>query len=249
MHMQRKGGVKMSGSEDLMRLPTGIIDDIIQGGIPVGSIVLIKGCPKSGKTVFTSQIAYNQVKSGVPVIGILADDSKEDFLTFTGELGMDFSNFQDAIQLIDIFSLRRRRSSPLNEPIISDPWDILQFMDAIKDSTLNLLMERPGHNITGFISSMNSLFFGMEKGIVYKFFSLLKDFTLKTGQVWLIELNSNVESPEVEAMLNALADGVIELRLTEEGRRFLRVYGMKKTMHSKMWIPFDIRRGGVVLGR
>ena len=236
----------MGSSEGLIRIPTGIIDGVIQGGIPLGSTVLVKGCPKSGKSVFTSQIAYNQVKSGTPVIGILADDSKEDFLTFTQELGMDFSGFQERIQLIDIFSLRRRRSSLLDEPIISDPWDIIQFMDAIKDTALKFLMEQPHPYITGFISSMNSLFFGMKKGIVYEFFSLLKDFTLKTKQIWFIELNSN---PDVEAMLNALADGVIELKLTEDGRRFLRIYGMKRTTHSKRWIPFEIGRKGIVLGR
>ncbi|MCD6558665.1 MAG: hypothetical protein J7K57_02140 [Palaeococcus sp.] len=69
----------MGSSEGLIRIPTGIIDGVIQGGIPLGSTVLVKGCPKSGKSVFISQIAYNQVKSGTPVIGILADDSKEDF--------------------------------------------------------------------------------------------------------------------------------------------------------------------------
>jgi len=37
------------------RVPTGMIDDPIMGGIPKGSVVLLIGDPKSGKTTFISQ--------------------------------------------------------------------------------------------------------------------------------------------------------------------------------------------------
>ncbi|MDD5148397.1 MAG: ATPase domain-containing protein, partial [Candidatus ainarchaeum sp.] len=43
------------------RIPTGIkgFDELIEGGLPKGSVTLVAGTPGTGKSIFCSQIAYN----------------------------------------------------------------------------------------------------------------------------------------------------------------------------------------------
>ncbi|AIF69602.1 hypothetical protein PAP_06010 [Palaeococcus pacificus DY20341] len=236
---------------EVPRINTGIIDELIEGGIPIGSIILIKGNPKSGKSLFINQILYNQLRQGVPIIGILADEPKEEFLQNTREFGWDFLRYGDKVRLVDIFSKRIRKKSVWEEdPIITNPYDILEFMSIIKDITLEFILKQDQPYIAGWVSSINSLFFGMEKSLVYEFFNNLKDLAKRAKQVWFVEMNSNTEVPDVEAAINAIADGIIELKLTEEDKtleRYLRVYGMRRTIHSSTWVPFEITKRGIVL--
>lgn len=63
------------------RVPTGMIDDPIMGGIPKGSVVLLIGDPKSGKTTFISQFIHTQLTMGYSTICILVDISKYEFVS------------------------------------------------------------------------------------------------------------------------------------------------------------------------
>lgn len=56
------------------RLPTGVphLDDLLSGGLPRGSLVLVMGLPGSGKTTLASQIAFTAARSGKRVLILTA---------------------------------------------------------------------------------------------------------------------------------------------------------------------------------
>ena len=63
-------------------------------------------------------------------------------------------------------------------------------------------------------------------------------------------MNSGIQPPHVETTVKAIVDGIIELRLMEESktlRRYLRVYGMKRTNHTLSWVPYEISSSGIRL--
>ncbi|ASJ03419.1 recombinase RecA [Thermococcus profundus] len=236
------------------RIETGIIDSLIQGGIPEGSVVLVIGDAKSGKTTFQMQFLYNQVVlRGMPGLAILVDLPKREFLDISKGFGWDFSPILDEyLYLVDAYS-HRIKSAPkfsFSEDVIIDPSNPTQIAKFVKDTTSSLVASGHTGQMVGVITSITPLFFESELVDIYKFLEELKDIAHRYRQVWMIEINTGVEKPEVEAMVRAIVDGIIELKMFEEGRtlrRYIRVYGMRKTAHSLSWFPYEITPSGIIL--
>lgn len=231
-----------------VRIPTGIIDELIMGGIPLGSIVLLKGVPKAGKSVFTGQMFHKHARMGIPIIGLVADQSVDETLKDWEEIGLDFYAYRDRLYLVDVFT-RRLNSKPGTEPIIEDPYDVGSFIGALHEMTLRAMLDYSPPYILGFVASVNSLFMGMRHSLVYDFLVSLRDFARKSKQVWILEMNWGIESGSVETLVSAMVDGVIELGITENPtpRRYLRVYSMNRTAHTLRAVPFSIGWGGIRL--
>ncbi|WP_394296789.1 RAD55 family ATPase [Palaeococcus pacificus] len=237
--------------KDITRVSTGIIDELITGGIPKGSVILLIGDPKAGKTTFISQFMYNQVIYGAPVIGILTDVSKYEFLSNSLDFGWDFTPYvDDRLFIIDAYSSRigGKPKFAFEEATITNVADMGQVISVIKDITLRIVQNANPSFITGVISSLTPLFFESEVKDIYKFLEDLKDLAHRHKQVWILEMNSGIEAPHVETMVKAIVDGIIELKLMEEDktlRRYMRVYGMKRTRHVLSWVPYEITSTGI----
>ncbi len=75
------------------RCPTGIkeLDEVLEGGIPRGNIVLIAGNPGAGKTTFAAKFIYEgATKYNEKGVYLSFLESKRDFYKFMKVLGMDF---------------------------------------------------------------------------------------------------------------------------------------------------------------
>lgn len=148
------------------RVPTGIIDELINGGIPRGSVVLVIGDPKAGKSTFLTQFVYNQIKLGVPVIGVLVDISKYEFISNALEFGWEFTPYlDDKIILLDAYTQRLRKAPKFSfeETIVGDLSNTVNLLDAIKDTTLKILSSVKTDGVVGFISSMTPIFSRLQR--------------------------------------------------------------------------------------
>jgi len=75
--------------------PTGIsgLDELLNGGIPKGNIVLVAGTPGAGKTTMAAKFIYEGLRQGEPGVYLSFLESKADFLKFMKLLGMDFEPY------------------------------------------------------------------------------------------------------------------------------------------------------------
>jgi circadian clock protein KaiC len=80
------------------RVATGIegFDDLIEGGIPRGSLILVAGDAGSGKTIFAAQYLYYGVsKLGEPGIHVSLAEDRGTFLKNMKTMGMDFEGREE----------------------------------------------------------------------------------------------------------------------------------------------------------
>ncbi len=75
--------------------PTGIagLDEVLGGGFPKGSIVLVAGTPGAGKTTMAARFIYEGLRRGEPGVYLSFMESKHDFIKFMKLLGMDFTPY------------------------------------------------------------------------------------------------------------------------------------------------------------
>ena len=78
------------------RLSTGIsgLDDLIEGGIPKGSTVLVAGNPGTGKTILTAHFLYDGLIKNENAIYVSFSEAKDQFFVNTERFEMDFRKFQ-----------------------------------------------------------------------------------------------------------------------------------------------------------
>lgn len=86
--------------EEVTRLSTGIdgLDDLLYGGIPERSQVIIIGDVGSGKTLLSFEIAYKNALRGVPTTYITIEENKKALVNFVVST---YTGFTDARSLVE----------------------------------------------------------------------------------------------------------------------------------------------------
>jgi circadian clock protein KaiC len=77
---------------EVERVSTGIaeLDDVLRGGLPSESMILLSGNPGTGKTILATQFLYNgAAKHGEKVVYVSFAEKREDYLRNMLTLGMD----------------------------------------------------------------------------------------------------------------------------------------------------------------
>lgn len=64
------------------RIPTNIpgLDELIEGGIPIGFQILVAGEAGAGKTIFSCQLAYNKAKEGLKTYYMTIEESEKSII-------------------------------------------------------------------------------------------------------------------------------------------------------------------------
>lgn len=80
------------------RVPVGIpgFDELVFGGLIVGSPTLVTGTAGTGKTIFGSQFIYNGAKAGEPGVYVSFEEPPENIKANMKKFGMDFEPLEKA---------------------------------------------------------------------------------------------------------------------------------------------------------
>ena len=79
-------------SESISTIPTGIegLDELMNGGIPKGNIVLISGTPGTGKTIICFQFISEGLRNGENCLYLTSDQPVENLLSEANQLKFNF---------------------------------------------------------------------------------------------------------------------------------------------------------------
>ena len=79
-------------SKIISRITTGIkeLDELLDGGLPKGSITLVSGPPGSGKSILCFQFLYEGIKNGENILYLTLDKKENGTLLQAKAIGFDF---------------------------------------------------------------------------------------------------------------------------------------------------------------
>jgi KaiC/GvpD/RAD55 family RecA-like ATPase len=209
---------------------TGIagLDEMLHGGIPEKSVVLLSGGPGGGKTILCSQFINYGVENGEPGVYITMEEEPRNLIANMKAFGWDLG--QQGVELSRI---------------------TLYNFDSVKE-TVQSLVEKTGAKrlvidpITHF-----GLFFDRSIEIrrnLIDLISLVKKIGVTTIMTAEIPVGkTSISTYQVEEFVT---DGVIILRdLEKEGSRMraMEILKMRGSAHEKSLCPFEITNKGIVV--
>lgn len=77
------------------RIETGIpgLDELIEGGFPVGSVTLVSGGAGAGKTIFSSQFLWHGLQEDENCLFITLEEDPDEIMEDAAEFGWDFAEY------------------------------------------------------------------------------------------------------------------------------------------------------------
>ncbi len=227
-----KGGKKER--TELTRISTGIagLDDMVEGGFPFPSVILVSGSAGTGKTTFGMKfLCEGAKKSETGLYFTTLSEPTQWMLRFTSQFDfLDQGYFGDQIVYSDLGSLLMETNSK-------------ELLNAIEDKIAEVLPQRI---VIDPITVMGEMLKDNYRTFLFELVNRLKNWnatTVVTGEVKPNELYP----PEISYSV----DGIILLVLSEEAgarRKYLEVLKMRGTNHITGKQSIDITRAdGIVV--
>ena len=229
-----------------MRISTGIrkLDDMMGGGLPENSSILLKGPPGTGKTTLCQQFLYSGLQGSDKGFYITSDASPEDVMGMMSGFSWNIESYLKAkmLMFLDIYSWRTGGSREMAwKKVIQGSPDI----DTI-NVTLTELLEKleNSHRTRGVFDSLSALLIYLPTELVIKFIPIFIAKSRKRESTNLLVLEEGVHDEKTVNTLNFLTDGLIETKM-EGNSKFLRITRMKGTSCNGEWIEYDVTPSGI----
>ncbi|HHF55620.1 MAG TPA: hypothetical protein ENL42_01720 [Thermoplasmatales archaeon] len=220
-----------------MLAKTGIdrLDELLKGGIPVKSNVLVYAPPFIGREIILKRFALSGLEEGNDVLFVLTDKSFADMREEMIKLDKKYEKYEEEgrVRYIDVYST----SVELKE---ESKWAI--FVDSpinrerIASSIIQILKEKEGNNHRIVFDSISTLIVYSDAKAVFRFLQVLSGICKRMNATSMFSMTRGMHEEIEVQTIKHLMDGVIELK--EEGARFqLRVQGCGEVI-SRHWIDY-----------
>jgi len=187
------------------------LDKLLSDGYPDRSAILVVGPPGIGKEA----LGYWFTQSGLV---------QGDFCLYGTRLSV-----REVLQDVKGFGIDMQQRVPLW--LSSEGGQIKYDVNDLANLSFNLkevLKQNANRRIRIVVDVLSSLLMLNQPDTIYKFLSQLLEEVKKYDAILLATLEEGMHKPEVLAAMQQLFDGVVELRLYEEGLRVLPLLRIRK---------------------
>jgi circadian clock protein KaiC len=227
------------------RLSSGIegFDDLLDGGIPQGHMVLVSGNTGSGKTTFAMQFLNEGLKNGETTVFVALEEHVDQLKKTALVHDWNFQRYEDEGKLIFIssFLIDTRPDKVLSE-----------ILETVKDNNATRI-------VVDSVSSLKSALLNKES--VRQMLIQLTGFLKSQGVTCLLnyldpDMFSSGKENDFSVMqtnqfrLSSITDGIIIMRYIQSGKKIskiLNVIKMRGVNHSRDIIPYEIGQKGIVI--
>lgn len=244
------------------REPTGIpgLDELIEGGFPKGSVILLSGSPGTGKSIFSQQFLHTgATKFREKGLYISLEQRIPDIYDQATQFGWDFNSLEKQgktrFMLMDI-SQRRLEEGETHAGIIRKAMQDFNPKRLVIDSLSPLanIPIAPEELISyGIISELSSYSPQISSELITRFqvhriIMMLKDFPCTS--IIISEIPRDSPWFSSDRVSEFMADGVIVLHYLKTGsmsNRSAVIEKLRRSKHEEDILEMDITSKGIVI--
>ena len=217
------------------KVPTGVekLDQLLDGGLMAGSIILVIGEPGTGKTTLLRNFLYHGILNGENCIYFITNRSLERVLNTMVKFGWDVKDNENIkFVLYDGVVKERIKSLVGNfEDLIDITYNCERIIGTLSEKRVRMV-----------IDELSYLFLMNNKEVVFKFLHRITQILRKNNISCLIEVQKGMLDPTIVTALESMTDGTIELK-REKNQRSLRISRLEERKVDADWINFEIETG------
>jgi len=235
----------ISTKGELERIPINIkgLDDEIEGGIPVGSNVLVTGAAGTMKSSLCFNTIYNEAQNGRNVLYLSLEQSYVSLLNQMINMGYDFQKIDVTIIGSDPSIIKKKikevNKSKKGHLILSDLGSLrsaIKSKETASDNWWNIISKivrtlKTETQISAVVmDSLNSLYvlsdFKQPRNKIFHIFRFFKELDLTT--FFIAEMPKDGHKYSEYEIEDFIADAVVVLQLVERNRKVTREINIAK---------------------
>ncbi|MBN2013714.1 MAG: AAA family ATPase [Candidatus Altiarchaeota archaeon] len=239
------------------RVKSGIsgLDELIQGGFPEGSSVLVTGSPGTGKTIFGLQFLVEGAKNNEPGIYLTFEETKKKVLDQGEQFGWDLGKLEKEGKLI----INSVSDADIGEILknLSDETKKIKAKRLVIDS-LSTLLESARRYTSKLQKEVHKLGKGehgiclpepMEKVTREDVFYIIREINkLELTTLMISEAPKEGDYLSRDTISEFVCDGVIELKaIGGIGKRTLTISKLRSTQHNITSLDMGITDKGIAI--
>ncbi len=233
--------------QEKVKTGTARLDDLLLGGMPFGSNVLIYGPPFTGKEVLLNTFIAEGLKKGVPALWIITEKSPQEIreeMTFVVS-GYEEYEKLGLVRYVDAYSrsMGDESQDPYTE-YIESPTDYESIQKAIENVTKDFTEKHEYYRV-GF-RSISTLIAYLDPATAFRFLSPVVGRRKRDKAVGMYTIEKGVHGEQEIQMIGSLMDGMIEFKV-ENLNTFLAIRGICD-VQSRAFIRYTATKVGVTIG-
>lgn len=220
----------------MKRLPIGVpdMDQMMLGGIPVGSLCLVLGPPGAGKSILSKRYLYTGIEAGrmafLVSTGEGEDRVDETMQQFNWNRGVDAY-----LRFLDCYSWKSGKSRSKYSASLTSLTDLSVGITSIIDDARVKPEDEARVVIDSFTDVIN--YGGAERAL--RLLDTVRTKLETRGVTGLVLLEEGVHDEKTVKSVEYATDGTIRMKFSEQGR-FMMVSRLTATPLSPKWIAFTI---------
>ncbi|MBC7108436.1 MAG: recombinase RecA [Methanomassiliicoccales archaeon] len=223
------------------------LDDLLLGGIPFGSNVLIHGPPFIGKEVMVNQFIAEGLKKGIPAIWVITDKTPSDIRE---EMKFVLSGYEEyerlgLVKYVDSYS--RSMGDTTVDPYtvyIEEPTDHDKIMDAVEKITKEYKEKHEYYRLA--FRTISTLIAYSDINSAFRFLSPFCGRRKRDKAVSLYVVEKGMHSEQEIQMLGSIMDGMIDFKV-DQLRTYFAVIGICE-VQSRAYIRYTASKHGLTIG-
>jgi KaiC/GvpD/RAD55 family RecA-like ATPase len=227
------------GNGTLGRLPTGIkrLDQLLSGGIPVGSAVLVYGPPFLGKEILARRFFLANLQAGNPAICVLTNTTSADVRAKLAQTDSNYSTLEKRHlgRFVDTYSRSVGAEDGFKDvEYLDGALDLNGLSIAVNKAQAGLIAQHDQHGLV--LDSVSTLVAYSNAATAFRFLQTLIGRTRRVGATGLFLMDHGMHSEADVQMFKHLMTGVIETR-EAGGKPQLQVQGMGAPV-GQNWVDY-----------
>jgi len=223
------------------------LDDLLIGGLPFGTNVLIYGPAFTGKEIITNSFVAEGLKKGIPAIWVTTEKTPEELREEMKYILSGFEEYEKLglVKFVDSYS--RSMGDEASDPnvyYVDSPTDFQALQKGIEQATKELLSE---HKYYRFIfRSISTMIAYLDPATAYKFLNPIVGRRSRDKAVSMFIIEKGMHGDQEIQMVGSLMDGMIELKV-ENLNTFLSIRGIGE-VQSRAWIRYTSTKSSLSIG-
>jgi KaiC/GvpD/RAD55 family RecA-like ATPase len=223
------------------------LDDLLYGGIPFGSNIMVHGPPFIGKEVMVNCFIADGLKKGVPAIWVITDKTAKDIREDMKFVLSGYEEYEKKglVRYIDSYS--RSMGDDTQDPYtiyIDEPTDHEKLSEVV-DTTSKEFKEKFKYYRMAF-RSVSTLIAYSDPNAAFRFLSPLMGRRKRDQAVSMFLVEKGMHGEQEIQMLGSIMDGMIDFKV-DQMKTFFSVQGISD-VQSRAYIRYTSTKHSLNIG-